>query len=126
MKWSLPFFTNNSSCTASAFHLSQQDFRAQSCTTIVHLGGKAQRLIFYVATLNYKFLFVKNLELIFLSTTPYEYGRRQNVYGAVLFNRIYCIHQCTVGWSEKNFFGNSKKCSLEILANGLKIEKKST
>ena len=25
--------------------------------------------------------------------------------------------------SEKNFFGNSKKCSLEILANGLKIGK---
>ena len=30
---------------------------------------------------------------------------------------------CALGWSEKNFFGNSKKCCLEILANGLKIEK---
>ena len=29
----------------------------------------------------------------------------------------------TLGWSEKSFFRNSKKCSLEILANGLKIEK---
>ena len=29
----------------------------------------------------------------------------------------------SLGWSEKNFFGNSKKCSLEILANDLKIEK---
>ena len=27
---------------------------------------------------------------------------------------------------KKIFFGNSKKCSLEILANGVKIEKKST
>ena len=41
------------------------------------------------------------------------------------------MHQCyasllryLLGWSEKNFFGNSKKCSLEILANGLKIGKK--
>ena len=30
---------------------------------------------------------------------------------------------CALRWSEKNFFGNSEKCSLEILANDLKIEK---
>ena len=30
----------------------------------------------------------------------------------------------SVGRSKKIFFGNSKKCRLEILANGLKIEKK--
>ena len=33
------------------------------------------------------------------------------------------VYDCRLGWSEKNFFGNSKKRSLEILANGLKIEK---
>ena len=26
-----------------------------------------------------------------------------------------------IGWSEKNFFGNRKKCSFQILASGVKL-----